>query len=97
MPYSSPGRFGIGLVRQIVSRALGGDVMKTEPEHSNNTSNTGKRGNLKSKYSYCASGHRVVWYIEPPPECPHCNAKLLPGHSFRRTSSFPWLSAYKYG
>jgi hypothetical protein len=27
--------------------------------------------------SKCTSGHAVLWFVVPPPECPYCNAPVL--------------------
>ena len=27
--------------------------------------------------SQCTSGHTVLWFVVPPPECPYCNAPVL--------------------
>jgi hypothetical protein len=31
--------------------------------------------------SRCESGHTVAWFHVPPPECPYCNAAILPDRS----------------
>jgi hypothetical protein len=69
--------------------------MKTNSEHNSDTDNVGKEKSLESNHSYCSSGHIVYWNDEPPSECPHCGASLLP--NFYRKTSFPWLSEFKYG
>jgi hypothetical protein len=68
----------------------GDDIMGTKSEYVHDTSDTGNWGNLEPRCSYCTSGHTIAWYVEPPPECPYCNAKLLPGHD--ACLSFPGLS-----
>ena len=72
--------------------------MKTKTEYKSETYNIVKEENLKKSHSYCKSGHIVYWYGKPLPDCPFCKADLLPeGEIFYKKSSFPWLSAFKYG
>ena len=31
----------------------------------------------KPMCGHCVMGHEVVWYVEPPPECPYCNRPMV--------------------
>ena len=65
--------------------------METALDHSTDSWNIGEGGTLEPKCSFCKRGHAVTWYVDPPPECPYCNAKMTSKPS-DGCISFPWLS-----
>jgi hypothetical protein len=54
--------------------------METTSRFVNDIWGTGKCLNAEPRCSDCRSGHTIVWYFEPPSECPYCNAPLAPDH-----------------
>jgi hypothetical protein len=65
--------------------------MEKTPKHNSDKSNVESLGKLEPRCSYCKCGHSVAWYVEPPPECPYCNAEMASEPS-GACLSFPWLS-----
>ena len=61
-------------------RSGGDDVMETTSRFLNDIWGTGKWLNAEPMCSDCRSGHTIVWYYEPPLECPYCNAPIVPEH-----------------
>jgi uncharacterized protein (DUF983 family) len=55
--------------------------METALENSTDSWNISEGHNLELKCGLCSSGHWVKWYVEPPPECPICNAEFSPAPS----------------